>query len=931
MKVAFHLRRRPSPEAASAILLESHRPEALLDLASKLGRGQSPRIYRVFGGFLVKLAEGVEPPIGPIRLRRLAEDLYLPVDADLVPTLLDDEARGVTRNRGLIFLPGGRVLEFRRNDPLRLSSLLTAVRREGLDWLPFPSRPDRAERLSEIRLEAPEGLDEDVFEAGGDGHPSEIGSEGPPRPEEAGAASTLAGKAAVGAGKGLIGLGAMLGIKALADLGARWINGAVERVPRLTEAILGEQEGALRELLRQFREGEIDKALRHALPLNGPGGRGGAPSTDGKLPTVDPTYSIRALLASGRGSNGLWFGGFDVQAELVREYRKAAEEAERQGDFRRAAYIYGKLLNDFATAAFVLIRGGLHRDAALIFLNRLKDIRAAAREFEAAGEVDRALLLYRQHRFHAEAGDLLRRVGEEDEAVDEYTWAAEALASESEAPLGLLAAGDLLKDRARRPDLALAFYARGWAARPSTVAVACSLRMAAIHADSGEAGPLLALVAEADSLLRGSGPEAPAVEFYNEVATLAARESLAEARDEILDRCLMGLAAKLRQQVASRRGQGLLASTYFGRNKAWSTDQVGDANQALKAAFNLETERRRALKLVLLPDHRGDARRIPVDGGVVSAACHAPTTGEVFVGFEGGRVYRFEVAGGVASLVFDEGAPIASMAVDTEGRNLVLLLDDGDESRRMVHLGRVASSAGGWTRQARTIVGTGDSWLTPVMSDGPIIAVGIWVGEELILMGGPDELAHWTTLPMAFLKTSPPAAILVPSADGRPPTPRAVLVHDGPDICHVESMGRGVRRRYLGWRPTLTEGHTLRSAPLSWLQVEPERFELAGLDREGVIHWSSLKVNDVELIRPSNNISMGETVYSATTLVRAGLVAGVTAGKVDWLRCGPRAFTLTGSTEVSAYSPLACFPAYRTDELVIVCRDGTLVCVPMPR
>ena len=101
-------------------------------------------------------------------------------------------------------------------------------------------------------------------------------------------------------------------------------------------------------------------------------------------------------------------------------------------------------------------------------------------------------------------------------------------------------------------------------------------------------------------------------------------------------------------------------------------------------------------------------------------------------------------------------------------------------------------------------------------------------------MGGVGDLSLWMRLPMPFLKTDPPAALLVPPVDGRPPTPRAVLVHDGPDICQVESMGKMVRRRYLGWRPTLPEGHTLRSAPLAWLQVDPERFELAGLDREGV-------------------------------------------------------------------------------------------------
>ena len=99
MKVALHLRRRPSPEPASAVLLETDRVEALLDLASKLlGLDRSPTIHRVAGGFLLKLGEGsslrwADPAPS------LAENLYLPVDADLVPALLDDEARGVTRDR----------------------------------------------------------------------------------------------------------------------------------------------------------------------------------------------------------------------------------------------------------------------------------------------------------------------------------------------------------------------------------------------------------------------------------------------------------------------------------------------------------------------------------------------------------------------------------------------------------------------------------------------------------------------------------------------------------------------------------------------------------------------------------------------------------------------------------------------------------------
>src|SRR4030095_346484 len=93
-----------------------------------------------------------------------------------------------------------------------------------------------------------------------------------------------------------------------------------------------------------------------------------------------------------------------------------AEAAARAGDYRRAAFIYGRLLSDYPRAAAVLAQGGLHRDAALIYLHKLHDYLAAARAYEAAGDVDRALALYRKCGEHALAGDLLRGAGEEDTA-----------------------------------------------------------------------------------------------------------------------------------------------------------------------------------------------------------------------------------------------------------------------------------------------------------------------------------------------------------------------------------------------------------------------------------------------------------------------------------------------------------------------------------
>ena len=48
-----------------------------------------------------------------------------------------------------------------------------------------------------------------------------------------------------------------------------------------------------------------------------------------------------------------------AKVQLAAEYRKAAEAAVARGDYRRAAFIYGKLLKDYRSAAGVLSRGNL--------------------------------------------------------------------------------------------------------------------------------------------------------------------------------------------------------------------------------------------------------------------------------------------------------------------------------------------------------------------------------------------------------------------------------------------------------------------------------------------------------------------------------------------------------------------------------------------
>ena len=123
-------------------------------------------------------------------------------------------------------------------------------------------------------------------------------------------------------------------------------------------------------------------------------------------------------------------------------------------------------------------------------------------------------------------------------------------------------------------------------------------------------------------------------------------------------------------------------------------------------------------------------------------------------GSRGGRVYSFDAVRGVVRCLTEERMPIVSMAVDAEGQTLVLVIGEGPGPRWLVHLDRFHSSTSGWSRQARMMEGPGDFWLTPVMSDGSVRALGIWNSEdkEMVLMGGIGDLSVWLRLPMPFLK-----------------------------------------------------------------------------------------------------------------------------------------------------------------------------------
>ncbi|MGE5754670.1 MAG: tetratricopeptide repeat protein, partial [Planctomycetaceae bacterium] len=792
-------------------------------------------------------------------------------------------------------------------------------RRPRRAWEPLPSPPPLADRIEEIVIDWPEERPESVLDPGG----GSIGAEAP-RPDDSNAAATLLGNAALGAGRGLVWLGQALGLNGLARLGAEWIKGSMGIAPRLSEAVLGRQAAALRALLREFREGDPERALRRALPLSEPGGpRGAGTATGDRLPTHDLTYSLGKLLEpAGRGGTpSVWFGGHDLLTELTQEYRKAAERAIGHGDYRRAAFIYGRLLRDYRMAAHALLRGGLHHDAAVLLLAKLDDRRGAARAFEAAGEFDRAVDLYRQVGDHVAAGDLLRRIGEEDAALAEYRRAADRLAASG---TGHLAAGELLLSKTGRTDLALAHFEAGWARRPGGNAIPCALRIARLHAERKDVAALDALLDQADAFFAPPGNDHAAGQFYNEVARLSRHDDLAEAREPLRDRALLGLAAKLRQLARPGARPGSFLPTLLSRHGTWPAAIVSDANFAVTAATRVPPEGRKRP-----PDHpSASARRFRVGVGVVTAVASAPGSGEVFLGFDGGGVYCFRPERSEVVAVANDHLPVAALGVDPEGRSVVVLRA---VAASLAALSTYARQPDGSFRLllGMTVDDVNEPWLTPVLPGESDDLVGLWDGTALTLLT-VATLNSWGGMVVPPRgEPAPSAALLVARSRGGDREP-AILLNDGLGWSLINDRTAAWQRSAPSWRPWLPDDSHLMSVPLGWMSNDPDHLELAGLGPNGTVHWASLNLAEGGFHLLAANVQTRERSYLAAAPVRPGLVAAVGPTRVEWLRGGAERFTPLAITEAAIPSAVACAGSRRTGELIIVCGDGFIARIPSP-
>jgi tetratricopeptide (TPR) repeat protein len=600
------------------------------------------------------------------------------------------------------------------------------------------------------------------------------------------------------------------------------------------------------------------------------------------------------------------------------EYRKAAEAAARRGDFRRAAYIYGILLQDDRMAATALERAGLHHDAAVLYANKLNDQAAAARAFDAAGEFDRALKLYRGLLQHEPAGDLLRRIGEEQAAIEEYLLAANLLATRSN---NHLAAGMLMLAKARRPDLAIAQFQAGWDRRPAGNALACAIELARLHSAHARIEPIRKLIDQADSLF-----EAQECAFdgslYDEIMRLSLEPPLEPFAEELRDRALQAFGGSLRRGVENRRSASAMVSKLLGRSRLWPAPLVSDADFAVEAA--LEKPR---------PQTTSRRHETPVEGlqigrGNVTATCQASTSGEILLGFDSGLVCVFSPDREQVVEVPRNSDPVIALAVDPQGHTFAALYS----THRGIVLTCFSKRPDGSYRSRSDIQlpSMENGWLTPILPLGVERLVGVLGGEDLVVFDAASGMVRERRPIRTNNAASPATAFLLSAGPSsrHSSIPLAVFTHDGAqwvvyDVSDDEPRATGCR-----WQPMTSGRHGLRSVPFSWRHAPPV-LELSGVDEGGAVHAAECYLDEDSIQLLASRVATTDEGYVSAAHAGTNMVVAASPKGIDWLSFHGDRFRVSKKVDMSLPSVVACFASHARDALV-VCSRGLLIRVAAP-
>ncbi len=374
-----------------------------------------------------------------VALGEMWPGVLVPVRSRVVMALTEAEVRAMFPRQVHFVHPVLGVTGWSAEEAVLPEELLSVPEVRKAGWMDaVPGAPAGAV-LRHLGLE--EGREGDGFlasEAGGIGESAGV----EPGPEGWSAAARRAG-AAMGD----------LGAGALRAMGRDAAASRVDAWSRRFRQDLAERRKAEIERLLDAFGSDPAGALRRAIPLVGGGkGRGPGPLPGNVLGERPEEWDP---MRNGNGGGDEWAVDHATRLRLERAYREAAVRESAAGRWLRAARIYGELLGDWAMAAQMLERAGRWREAARVYRERLRVPSKAAGCFESAGLLSEAVVAWREAGNHEKAGELLARLGQDEEARGEWEQAVRL----SRDPLKQ---AELLERRLGRVERALEVLGEAW-------------------------------------------------------------------------------------------------------------------------------------------------------------------------------------------------------------------------------------------------------------------------------------------------------------------------------------------------------------------------------------------------------------------------------------------------------------------------------------
>ena len=209
---------------------------------------------------------------------------------------------------------------------------------------------------------------------------------------------------------------------------ARIAAWAAERLSRINENVVRSQNLEMDRLMSML-DSDPDRGLKFALPLSDK-----ALSGLNRLRSASSWLAQRLVdfnLGNLFGNGGNRTGGSVVVENTVfdrlrQKYRELAIREMDLGRFRRAAYIYAELLGDFRSAANCLFKGKFFAEAAVLYKQKLNDQKRyiecligqglyeeAADYFVARNDFLRAAKIFESARMHERAVELYQLAADE--------------------------------------------------------------------------------------------------------------------------------------------------------------------------------------------------------------------------------------------------------------------------------------------------------------------------------------------------------------------------------------------------------------------------------------------------------------------------------------------------------------------------------------